>query len=108
MPHPTSGHNSGVGELGSPPTHRKGAPSDMTSTLQHDSRRRTRFGRAQRMRGMPRGEPRRLIQGPIATVPTAFDDRFALDLGTMSALTAWWGKQGLVAGTTSIGNARAW
>src|SRR5215217_1743227 len=51
---------------------------------------------------MTRDELRRLIQGPIATVPTAFDERYALDLGTMAALTEWWVEQGLVAGTTVI------
>jgi 4-hydroxy-tetrahydrodipicolinate synthase len=49
-----------------------------------------------------REELKRLIQGPIATVPTAFDDRFTLDLGAMADVTRWWVAQGLVAGTTVI------
>ena len=51
---------------------------------------------------MQRDELRALIQGPIATVPTAFDDRYRLDLGRMADLAAWWVDQGLVAGTTVI------
>ncbi|PYV07707.1 MAG: hypothetical protein DMG07_27825 [Acidobacteria bacterium] len=51
---------------------------------------------------MDRAELRRLIQGPIATVPTPFDEGFALDLGRMADLTRWWVDQGLVRGTTVI------
>jgi 4-hydroxy-tetrahydrodipicolinate synthase len=54
------------------------------------------------MANASREEVRRLLQGPIATVPTAFDDRFCLDLGRMTDLTEWWVEQGLVAGTTVI------
>jgi hypothetical protein len=60
------------------------------------------------MRSMTGDEPRRPIRGPIATVPPAFDDRFALDLGTMAALTEWRVEYGLAAGTTIIGKAQAW
>ena len=46
---------------------------------------------------MTRDDLRRLIQGPIATVSTAFDDRFVLDLAAMEDLTEWWIDNGLVA-----------
>ncbi len=51
---------------------------------------------------MTRDELKRLIQGPIATVPTAFDDKLKLDLGVMADLTQWWVENGVVAGTTVI------
>jgi dihydrodipicolinate synthase/N-acetylneuraminate lyase len=51
---------------------------------------------------MERDELRRLIRGPIATVPTPFDKQYRLDLGTAAELTRWWVDQGLVAGTTVI------
>jgi 4-hydroxy-tetrahydrodipicolinate synthase len=51
---------------------------------------------------MRRDQLRALIQGPIATVPTAFDADLELDLGVMADLTNWWLDQGLVAGTTVI------
>jgi 4-hydroxy-tetrahydrodipicolinate synthase len=47
---------------------------------------------------MTRDELKRLIQGPFATVPTAFDDRLKLDLPVMADLTRWWVAQGVVAG----------
>jgi 4-hydroxy-tetrahydrodipicolinate synthase len=51
---------------------------------------------------MHRAQLKQLIQGPIATVPTAFDERFELDLGRMADLTRWWVDEGLVAGTAVI------
>ena len=51
---------------------------------------------------MTRDELRRLIQGPIAAVSTAFDNRFALDLATMEDLTGWWLDNGLVTGKTVL------
>lgn len=47
---------------------------------------------------MRRDDLKRLIQGPFATVPTAFDDKFRLDLGVMAELTRWWVAQGVVSG----------
>jgi len=47
---------------------------------------------------MDRTDVKRLIQGPFATVPTAFDAQLHLDLGVMSDLTQWWVTQGVVAG----------
>jgi hypothetical protein len=49
---------------------------------------------------MTHDELRRGIQGPIATVPTAFDGQYALD--TMAALAERRAEQCLVAGTTII------
>jgi 4-hydroxy-tetrahydrodipicolinate synthase len=49
-----------------------------------------------------RDELKKLIRGPIATVPTAFDDQHELDLGTMAALTQLWVESGLVAGVAVI------
>jgi 4-hydroxy-tetrahydrodipicolinate synthase len=51
---------------------------------------------------MNRDELKKLIQGPVATVPTPFTDGFALDLGRTSELTRWWVDEGLVRGTTVI------
>ena len=51
---------------------------------------------------MTRDRLRDLIRGPIATVPTAFDDEFELDLGCMASLTQFWVESGLVAGTAVI------
>jgi 4-hydroxy-tetrahydrodipicolinate synthase len=42
------------------------------------------------------------IQGPIATVPTPFDDDFNIDYGVMADLTKWWVDSGLVMGTAVI------
>lgn len=47
---------------------------------------------------MDRAGLRRLIRGPIATVPTAFEDDYKLDLGVMSSLTEWWVENGVIAG----------
>ena len=51
---------------------------------------------------MTRDELKRLIVGPVATVPTAFDARLKLDLGTMADLTRWWVANGCVTGRTVI------
>jgi 4-hydroxy-tetrahydrodipicolinate synthase len=51
---------------------------------------------------MTRDDLKRLIQGPIATVPTAFDAQFKLDLGVMAERTQWWVASGLVAGKAVI------
>ena len=42
------------------------------------------------------------IQGPIATVPTPFDDDFNIDYGVMADLTKWWVYSGLIMGTAVI------
>ena len=44
---------------------------------------------------MRRDDLKKLIRGTIATVPTAFDDGFRLDLGRMAELTHWWVENGL-------------
>ena len=51
---------------------------------------------------MNREELRRLIRGPIATVPTPFDDDLNVDFGKMSELTQWWVESGLVTGRAVI------
>ena len=51
---------------------------------------------------MTRDELKKLIQGPIATVPTPFDDDFEVDLGAMAAATEYWVESGLVAGKAVI------
>ena len=51
---------------------------------------------------MTRDDLRRLIRGPFATVPTAFDARLKLDLGVMAERTRWWVANGLVAGKAVI------
>ncbi len=51
---------------------------------------------------MTRDDLKRLIQGPFATVPTAFDDGMKLDLAVMADRTRWWVAQGLVAGKAVI------
>jgi 4-hydroxy-tetrahydrodipicolinate synthase len=51
---------------------------------------------------MTRDDLKRLIQGPFATVPTAFDARLKLDLGIMAERTRWWVANGLVAGKAVI------
>lgn len=51
---------------------------------------------------MNRTELRELIQGPIATVPTPFDDDFEVDYGRMHELTQQWVGEGLVKGTAVI------
>jgi 4-hydroxy-tetrahydrodipicolinate synthase len=51
---------------------------------------------------MDRAALKHLIQGPFATVPTAFDRQLYVDLGVMAELTRWWVAQGLVAGKAVI------
>lgn len=51
---------------------------------------------------MDRSELRDLIVGPIANVPTPFDDRFRVDYGRMAELTEWWVESGLVKGKAVI------
>ena len=51
---------------------------------------------------MNRDEIKRLMVGPIATVPTPFDDEFEVDYGRMAAATQFWVENGLVAGTAVI------
>ena len=51
---------------------------------------------------MTRDELKQLIQGPIATVPTPFDDDFEVDFGRMAEVTKFWVDSGLVAGTAVI------
>jgi 4-hydroxy-tetrahydrodipicolinate synthase len=51
---------------------------------------------------MDRATLRSLIRGPIATVPTAFDDQLRLDLGVMADRTEWWIANGLTKGRAII------
>ncbi len=51
---------------------------------------------------MTHDDLKRLIRGPFATVPTAFDEGLKLDLPVMADLTRWWVAQGLVAGKAVI------
>ena len=51
---------------------------------------------------MDRAELRRLIVGPVAPVPTPFDENFDVDLGKMAELTRWWVESGAVAGKCVI------
>jgi 4-hydroxy-tetrahydrodipicolinate synthase len=51
---------------------------------------------------MDREELKKLIVGPIATVPTPFDDDFEVDYRKMGDLTQWWVEQGLVTGRAVI------
>ena len=51
---------------------------------------------------MNRDELKQLIQGPIATVATAFDDDFEVDFGRMYELTQGWVANGLVKGKAVI------
>ena len=51
---------------------------------------------------MTRDELKRLIVGPIATVPTPFDDDFEVDHGRMAAETQYWVESGLVTGQAVI------
>lgn len=45
---------------------------------------------------------RKLIVGPIATVPTAFDDNYQVDYGLMAAATERWTETGLVNGRSVL------
>ena len=47
---------------------------------------------------MTREELKFHFQGPIATVPTPFDDKYEIDYGVMHEMTQWWVEQGLVKG----------
>ena len=47
---------------------------------------------------MDRNELRKLIVGPIATVPTPFDDDYEVDYGRMHELTQQWVDEGIIAG----------
>ena len=51
---------------------------------------------------MTRDDLERFIQGPFATVPTAFDADLTLDLDVMAELTRWWVANGLIAGKAVI------
>jgi len=51
---------------------------------------------------MTRDELKKLIVGPIATVPTPFDEGMEIDYGRMAELTRFWVDSGLVAGTAVI------
>ena len=49
-----------------------------------------------------REELKKLIVGPIATVPTPFDDDFEVDYGRMYEEAQWWVENGLVKGQAVI------
>ena len=51
---------------------------------------------------MKREELKRSIVGPIATVPTPFDEDFEIDFARMAAATEFWVEGGLVAGKAVI------
>lgn len=51
---------------------------------------------------MTRDELKKLIVGPIATVPTPFDDEYRVDFGRMAVATQYWVENGLVAGKAVI------
>lgn len=51
---------------------------------------------------MNRDELKEYIQGPVATVPTPFDDDFEVDYGRMYELTQRWVDNGLVKGKAII------
>ena len=51
---------------------------------------------------MTREEMKYYFQGPLATVPTPFDDQYEIDYGLMYEMTQWWVEQGLVAGKSAI------
>ena len=51
---------------------------------------------------MDREEIKSFVVGPIATVPTPFDDDFEVDYATMADLTQWWVEGGLVKGRAVI------
>ena len=51
---------------------------------------------------MEREALKRLIVGPIATVPTPFDEDYEVDYGRMAELTKWWVESGLVKGKAVI------
>ncbi|MBM3934934.1 MAG: dihydrodipicolinate synthase family protein [SAR202 cluster bacterium] len=51
---------------------------------------------------MNRNELKKLILGPIATVPTPFDSEYHVDYGRMYDLTKWWVANGVVKGRAVI------
>ena len=51
---------------------------------------------------MDRNELKSYIQGPIATVPTAFDSDYEIDHGRMYELAQGWVEQGLIKGKAVI------
>ena len=51
---------------------------------------------------MKRDELKQLVVGPVATVPTPFDNDFEVDYGRMAELTKWWVENGLVKGKSVI------
>ena len=51
---------------------------------------------------MTREQIKELVVGPIATVPTPFDDDFEVDYGRMYELTQGWVGKGLVKGKAVI------
>ena len=51
---------------------------------------------------MNRDQLKRLIQGPIATLPSAFDGNFQLDTAVMADQTEWWIERGLRTGTSVL------
>lgn len=51
---------------------------------------------------MNRDELKQHIQGAIATVPTAMNDRYEIEYGAMADLARWWVDQGLVTGKAPI------
>ena len=51
---------------------------------------------------MDRSELKKHIVGPIATVPTPFDNNFDVDYGKMRAAAEWWIEQGLVTGRAVV------
>ena len=51
---------------------------------------------------MNREEMRKLLIGPFATVPTAFDENYRVDYGRMYELTEWWIEMGLVNGKSVL------
>jgi 4-hydroxy-tetrahydrodipicolinate synthase len=51
---------------------------------------------------MDREEIRELIVGPIATVPTPFDDRYRVDYGLMAEATERWIEGGLITGRSVL------
>ncbi|MQG39385.1 MAG: dihydrodipicolinate synthase family protein [SAR202 cluster bacterium] len=53
-------------------------------------------------KAMKTTEIKKLIKGPIATVPTPFDENFEIDYGRMAELAEMWVEQGLVKGKAVI------
>ena len=51
---------------------------------------------------MDRQELRKLIQGPLCTLPTPFDDDFRIDHGRMRELVRWLISEGLGAANTVL------